>query len=276
MLHVHGARQDAGQVLEITPESAGWDYVGLAVHRSSGGEVTSIGSDNRELCCVVVHGACQVAVDGLPEQRLGGRTSPFAGSPAAIYLPPRCSATIRAVSDSAELAVASAPATADGKPRLIQPGGSPVEIRGEGVLQRAVRPILMEDQEAESLLVVEVVVPAGHWAGFPPHKHDESRPPDEAYLEEIYYYRIERPQGFAVQRIYTADHEVDETLIARDRDAVLVPRGYHPMCAAPGYDVYFLNAMAGPARTWRFTIDPEHAWIPGGGLPVVPSSADSL
>ena len=121
----------------------------------------------------------------------------------------------------------------------------------------------MDDEEADSLLVTEVVTPGGHWSSYPPHKHDENDPPRETQLEEVYYHRQRDPRGFALQRVYTADRSLDELVTARDGDVVLVPRGYHTVSQPPGYDGYYLNVMAGPVRRWCVTFDPEHAHLRG-------------
>lgn len=120
----------------------------------------------------------------------------------------------------------------------------------------------MEDADvAESLLVTEVFTPAGNWSSYPSHRHDEDDYPRITYLEESYYHRLNPAQGFGIQRVYTDDGTLDETMTVKNHDVVLVPRGHHP-CAAPhGYDMYYLNVMAGPLRKWRFVADPDHAWL---------------
>jgi 5-deoxy-glucuronate isomerase len=138
--------------------------------------------------------------------------------------------------------------------------GVEVEVRGHGSQERFVRPILMADREAESLLVCEVLTPAGHWSSYPPHKHDRDDPPRETLLEETYYHRVRPAGGFGLQRVYTDDGTLDQTLAFGDRDCVLVPRGYHTVSAPPGYEVYYLNVMAGPVRAWSVVDDPDHAW----------------
>ncbi|MDH3792347.1 MAG: 5-deoxy-glucuronate isomerase, partial [Rhodospirillales bacterium] len=135
------------------------------------------------------------------------------------------------------------------------------ETRGLGTNTRHVRDILPDTQPADSLLVVEVVTPGGHWSSYPPHKHDVDNPPVETCLEETYYHRINPSQGFAFQRVYTDDRSLDETMTVQDGDVVLAPKGYHPVGAAHGYDLYYLNVMAGPVREWRFSNDPVHEWI---------------
>ena len=121
----------------------------------------------------------------------------------------------------------------------------------------------MEDQPAESLLVTEVLTPGGNWSSYPPHKHDTDDLPRESYLEETYYHRTARREGFALQMVYTDDRSLNEALQVRDGDVVLVPRGYHPVAAGPGYDLYYLNVMAGPHRRWVVTTDPDHRWQAG-------------
>jgi 5-deoxy-glucuronate isomerase len=131
-------------------------------------------------------------------------------------------------------------------------------------MERRIHHLLMEDHDAERLLVTEVVTPAGHWSSYPPHKHDTDDPPRETQLEETYYYRLRDPgRGFAIQRVYTADRSLDESVAARDGDLVLVPRGFHTVSAPPGYEVYYLNVMAGPRREWKVTFDPDHERLRG-------------
>jgi 5-deoxy-glucuronate isomerase len=155
-----------------------------------------------------------------------------------------------------EIAVASAPSTHQHLPaRVIRPEEISVERRGEGNTQRRVQHILDTDQEAERLIVVEVITPAGNWSSFPPHKHDNENPPYEAYLEETYYHHIQPTDGFAFQRVYNYEG-FDEAVAVQDGDLVLVPKGYHVVSAVPGCDLYYLNIMAGPHRAWNYQVDP--------------------
>jgi len=164
---------------------------------------------------------------------------------------------------SLELAVCSAPAEKGVAPRLIRPEDAEASTRGKGNMERTITNILMEDQPAERLLVVEVITPGGHWSSYPPHKHDREALPEESYLEETYYHRVQPDQGFALQWVYTEDRSLDETLTVGDGDAVLVPRGYHAVSAPPGYGLYYLNVMAGPVREWKVMNDPDHEWLLG-------------
>jgi 5-deoxy-glucuronate isomerase len=168
---------------------------------------------------------------------------------------------VAAHSGDVEIAIGSAPADHGEPARHIKPADIRREVRGMGRMERTIHHILMEEGAAESLLVTEVVTPAGNWSSYPPHKHDTNDPPNETQLEETYYHRLRDTRGFAMQRVYTADGALDETVAARDGDLVLVPRGFHTVSAAPGYELYYLNVMAGPVRRWCVTFDPEHEWL---------------
>ena len=136
-----------------------------------------------------------------------------------------------------------------------------VEIRGAGQAERRIHHLLPPAAEAGRLVAFEVFTPGGHWSSYPPRKHDTEDPPREARLEDIYFYRFAKPQGFAFQRVYTPDRSLDEVMAPGDGDVVLVPFGYHPVGAPAGYDCYYLNIMAGPNRAWHFSADPDHAWL---------------
>ncbi len=242
----------------VTPASAGWKYVGFEVLQLDEGRPQMRETGDRELCLVVVQGSCHVRSEHGEWRDLGGRPSPFSGRPDAAYLPP---GTAFEIEGTGEIALCTAPANGGAKARVLPGGELEVEVRGHGAQERTVTPILMGDREADSLLVCEVLTPPGHWSSYPPHKHDRDALPEESLLEETYYHRIDPPHGFALQRVYTGDGNLDETLAVRDRDVVLVPRGYHTVSAPPGYAVYYLNVMAGPERTWAIANDPDHEWM---------------
>jgi 5-deoxy-glucuronate isomerase len=180
--------------------------------------------------------------------------------PYSVYVPNGDRYEVQALTDL-ELAVCSAPGNGSYGARLISPEQVGVETRGQGNVERQIHNILPEGELADSLLVVEVFTPEGHWSSYPPHKHDRDALPHESLLEETYYFRVQPEQGFAIQRVYTDDRSLDETLAVKNGEAVLVPRGYHPVSAPPGYEVYYLNVMAGPKRLWKFHNDPDHAWL---------------
>lgn len=250
---------NAVQVHRITPQSAGWRYVGFEVFDLAPGQALAWRLPDREQCLVLLSGTATVRVDDRDFGTLGARAQPLAGKPFAVYVPPRAEVCLTAASHC-ELAVGSAPAEGRFRPRVIRPDDVQEEVRGTGTNTRYVYDVLPESAEAESLLVVEVRTPGGHWSSYPPHKHD-SAAGGESQLEEIYYHRLSRPGGFAFQRVFTDDRSLDETLAVEDRDLVLVPRGHHPVSAPHGFDLYYLNVMAGPVRRWRVTYAPGYEFL---------------
>ena len=258
-LLLHPSVRPDGRMHKVTPESAGWTYVGFEVVTLPAGGTYAFKHPGRECCVVVQVGTVRVTVAGFDSGPIGERADVFSGLPWSVYLPPG-EAMVHAISD-AEIALCLAPATGKLLARVIAPQEVETLTRGKGTNTRHVRNILSETAEAECLLVVEVITPGGNWSSYPPHKHDRDMPPQETLLEETYYHRINPPQGYAMQRVYTDDRSLDETLTIHDRDVVLVRRGYHPVAAAHGYDLYYLNVMAGPTRQWRFHNEPAHAWL---------------
>lgn len=245
------------RTVNILPETAGWQYVSFAVYQLNRGQTLRGAADGRETTVVVLSGTGNALLNGRSVGQLGERLSVFEDKPAyALYLPEDASYQVECTSDGMEIAVASAPTTHRHLPaRVICPEDVSVELRGEGNTRRRVQHILDTDQEAERLIVVEVITPAGNWSTFPPHKHDTENPPYEAYLEETYYHHIAPNDGFAFQRVYNYQ-DFDETVTVHDGDLVLVPKGYHVVSAAPGCDLYYLNIMAGPHRVWNYQVDP--------------------
>jgi 5-deoxy-glucuronate isomerase len=256
------ARREGQKIVEVTPASAGWRHVGFAAFRLKADERLDLAACEREQCFVVLKGKLTIDAGTVAWREIGGRGSVFDGaSPYAVYLPPGQAVSVTARGE-AELAVASAPATNIGRaPRLIRPEDMQRSVRGQGSNTRYICDILPQTSPADSLLVVEVRTPAGHSSSYPPHKHDRDAIPDESALEETYYHRLNPPQGFAFQRVYTDDRSLDEALAVEDHDVVMVPRGYHPVVMPHGYDGYYLNVMAGPRREWHFKNDPAHEWM---------------
>lgn len=249
-----------GLVHRVTPASAGWGHVGFDLHRLAKGQRLEVAGNGDETCIVLVTGTATVEAGPHIFRSIGGRVSPFEGKPTAVYVP---GATPHAViAESAlELALCTAPGGGDHGVRLIGPDDIPYSKRGQGTNTRHVHDILPETEPAHSLLVVEVITPSGGWSSYPSHKHDTDNLPHESLLEEVYYHRFSKPQGFGVQRVYTDDRSLDETMTIEDGDLVMVPRGYHPCGTAHGYDLYYLNVMAGPKRTWRINTEPCHRWL---------------
>ncbi len=248
-----------GSVIEITPASAGWSHVGFQVVKLEPGQVHEGGSAGREACLVLLTGTADIEAGPLSLQAVGGRASVFDDvPPAAVYSPAGTNYRVTAVTP-VELAIGTAPGSGNGEPRLIDPGRMSREVRGQGTNQRFVRNILPETEPAESLLVVEVITPGGHWSSYPPHKHDRDVPPAEVDLDETYYYRFRDEHAFGVQRLYGPKDRPDLTLTVRDGELVLVRDGYHPFVAAHGFDAYYLNVLAGSRRSMAASDDPRYA-----------------
>lgn len=261
-LQIKAARRGR-EIVNVTPQSAGWKHVGFRALRLAAGEQETVETAARELCVVVLAGSVDATLGAQRWSGMGTRDSVFDDvSPAALYVPPGQRVTLHAMRHS-ELALCSAPGDATARSaRLLDPAQMRRSVRGKGSNTRHVCDILPhDDPTAAHLLVVEVRTPAGHSSSYPPHKHDLEAPPLETQLEETYYHRLNPPQGFAFQRVYTDDRSLDEACAVEDHDVVMVPRGYHPVVAPHGYDLYYLNVMAGPKRLWVFRNDPAHEWM---------------
>ena len=265
-----GSAAGDGNSLAITPESAGWTYCGLRIVELGPGESRALATGNEELAVLPLAGSAIVEVDG-HRFELEGRTSVFARVSDWAYLPIEAEANLSSTG-GAELALASARAERRFEPAYVPAADVPIETRGAGQATRQITNFLAPGafDDVDRLICCEVLTPEGNWSSYPPHKHDDT-PDSLANNEEIYYFRIGRAgstetsdEGFAVHRTYTADGSIDETVVVRDGDAFLVPRGYHGPCvAAPGYPLYYLNVMAGPnlERTMAIVDDPAHGWI---------------
>ncbi|MCA1297367.1 5-deoxy-glucuronate isomerase [Stappia indica] len=250
----------SGKVHDITPESAGWGYVGFGLYHLAPGESAAEATGDREAILVLVEGRAEIDAGGQSFGELGTRMSVFERKvPDCVYVPNGSNWSARATT-ACTLAVCTAPGKGNHPVRRIENIG--FEERGRGANTRYIHPIAMEDKDiADSLLVTEVFTPQGNWSSYPPHRHDEDAFPEMTYLEETYYHRLNPAQGFGFQRVFTEDGALDETMAVSDGDVVLVPKGHHP-CGAPyGYEMYYLNVMAGPLRKWRFQNHPDHDWI---------------
>jgi 5-deoxy-glucuronate isomerase len=251
-----------GKVHEVTPATAGWRYVGFSLYRLRAGETAAEPTGVNEVILVMVEGKAALTAAGQDWGVLGERMNVFEKSPPhSLYIPNGADWTATAVTDCT-LAVCSAPGSSGHAPRRIGPDGIALTERGKGTNVRHINNIVMENEDfADALLVTEVFTPAGHWSSYPSHRHDEDDFPRITYLEETYYHRLNPADGFGVQRVYTDDGSLDETMAVSDGDVTLVPRGHHP-CGAPyGFEMYYLNVMAGPRRNWRFVPAPEVEWI---------------
>ena len=254
--------KQSGTQIALTPRRAGWDYVGFAVRQIAAGDAWSGRTGRNEVCLVLLSGLASATWSpGQPKSvRLGPRRNVFSDYPHAIYLPPGTAFELRATALT-EIAECRSPTSRRLPARVIAPSDCGFEVRGGGNATRQIIDILPPSADADRLLVCEVLTPAGNWSSYPPHKHDRHAPPVEADLEETYYYRFSGPDGYGLQRLYTADGRSDQVLRVADGDLVLVREGYHPFVAVPGFDAYYLNTLAGSCRSMAATDDPRYAHL---------------
>lgn len=251
--------EKSGVLVSVSREQAGWETINFSVRRLVEGQYWKGNTGGEETAFVILGG--RVTVDwGEGPRTVGGRSNVFAGYPYAVYLP-CCTAFELSAETTCEFADCRAPSTRPLKARIIEPGEVGLEIRGGGNATRQILDIIRPEFPADRLLICEVYTPSGNWSSYPPHKHDVHNPPAEVDLDETYYYRVDHPDGYAFQRLYDAAGTRDETLKLVDGDLVLIKDGYHPVVAAFGYNVYYLNVLAGSARSFAAIDDPRYAHL---------------
>lgn len=279
VFYPHGSLEEDGDPVAISPQRAGWRYTGLRVLHLEPGQDRTIRTGTMEAAVVPLAGSFVVECDG---QRfsLDGRDDVFSRVTDFAYVP-RDAEVLISSSGGGDIALPMAEAERRFEPRYGPAEEVPVEVRGAGQATRQITNFLEPSAfPADRLIAVEVLTPAGNWSSYPPHKHDEERE-GESVNEEVYYFRISRPEGFALHHLYTSDGEINATEKVRDGDVFLIPRGYHgPSVAPPGYELYYLNVLAGPRRgeerSMANCLDPSHAWVvdtwadaePDGRLPM--------
>jgi 5-deoxy-glucuronate isomerase len=261
-----GTASGSGASLLVTPETAGWGFSGLAVLELAPGESRTWSTGPAETLVLPLSGACRVTCDGTTYD-VHGRVDVFSGPSDFVYVPRDAELT---VSSTAGGRFALPSAVCDRRlPVRHQPREKvPVELRGAGPASRQVNNFCTPEAfEADALIACEVLTPGGNWSSYPPHKHDEATA-TESVLEEIYYFEVaDGPAGpgLGYQRVYGHDdRDIDVLAEVRSGDVVLIPYGWHgPSMAVPGYDLYYLNVMAGPGaeRAWRICDDPAHTWV---------------
>jgi 5-deoxy-glucuronate isomerase len=270
-LHLrYGVAAEGAFSLVVMPEQAGWAFSGLRVLELARGAAHAFDTGPDELLVLPLAGGCVVACDG-ERFEVTGRDDVFDRVTDFVYVPRDAHVEV-ASPGGGRFALPSARARRRLAARYGAAADVPVELRGAGQASRQVNNFCAPEAfEADKLIAVEVLTPGGNWSSYPPHKHDEERPPDESQLEEVYYFEIAGQgdtQGLGYQRVYSSgpDRQIDVLAEVGTGDVVLVPYGWHgPSMAAPGYDMYYLNVMAGPGeeRAWRFCDDPAHAWVRG-------------
>jgi len=250
--------QQAGELLHLPREQANWEWMSFFVRRLQPGDVLQTRTLDEEAAFVILGGTC-IADWGHGPTPLGKRKNVFDGLPYTLYLPPQNHVSFTAQS-ACEIAECRVPSTARLQPKLITPHDVQTSLRGGGNASRQIVDVISPAFPADKLMVIEVYTPGGNWSSYPPHKHDVHNPPSEVDLDEIYYYRIAR-EGFALQHLYSGDPACEQVVKTRDGDVVLVHSGYHAVVAGPGYDVYYLNFLAGSSRALAVTEDPQRSWI---------------
>jgi 5-deoxy-glucuronate isomerase len=268
-----GQSADPGVIVEVQPEQAGWDTIHFQARRLAAGGQWSFATGEAELALVLLSGCLKIDSSRGNWPEVGPRKNVFSGPAHAVYLPRDTTFTVTATLQS-EFAAAWTFAGADYPPRTIPPAEISMEIRGGDHATRQIHNLIPPGFSCARLVVVEVYTPGGNWSSYPPHKHDvhKTRPDGsllEADLDEIYYYRLDPPDGYALQRVYTdpesplhqAGFPIDAAVLARENDVVLIPEGYHPVASPPGYTTYYLNVLAGSAQSLANTDDPRYAWV---------------
>ena len=260
LVHSRGLPPDqGGELLHLPRQEARWEWMSFFVRRLAPGEVYQARVEQEEGAFVLLGGTC-IADWGRSPQRIGKRKHVFDGFPYTLYLPANHAVTFTAET-ACEIAECRVPSQARLEPKLITPAEVVSNLRGGGNVSRQIVDIIPPAFPADKLVVIEVYTPGGNWSSYPPHKHDVHDPPREVDLDEIYYYRMNQTDAFAFQHLYSGQHAGERTLKTRDGDVVLVRSGFHPVVAGPGYDVYYLNFLAGTSRALATTEDPHHVWI---------------
>ncbi|MCS6846079.1 MAG: 5-deoxy-glucuronate isomerase [Caldilineales bacterium] len=268
-----GNSADPDVIVEVTPALAGWETIHFQARRLAAERAWSFQTGDHELALVMLGGVVDVVSSRGRWQGVGRRPDVFSGLPHALYLPPRTDLTVAAVTDC-QFAVAWVAADGGYPPRLVTPANVEVEVRGGDHATRQINKMLPPGFPCQRLVVVEVYTPGGNWSSYPPHKHDVHTVDAQgnlvqADLDEIYYYKLDRPEGYALQRVYTdaesplhrAGFPIDAAVVARNDDVVLIPEGYHPVSSPVGYTTYYLNVLAGSAQSLAAQDDPQYAWI---------------
>lgn len=275
LIHPRKDAEQSGVITTLTAGDAGWQFLNMEARILYKGQRWEHQTNNCEMAIVILGGRCSVESDKGNWPEVGRREHVFDGMPYAVYLPRHSKFAIEPLSDRLELAYCWVETDQDHPAQLITPDRSSIEIRGGHNATRQINSIIPPGFDCHKIVCVEVYTPSGNWSSYPPHKHDEHRVDEdgkliEGDLEEIYFYKFARPEGYAVQRVYSGDGagedpgaprgKRDEVMVAIDNSIVLVPDGYHPVCSAYGYDCYYLNFLAGSAQTLACTFDPQYAW----------------
>jgi 5-deoxy-glucuronate isomerase len=256
MNRIYRSNPNGQTLLEIRPKAAQWKYLSFSVVRLAPEEIVESSSDNDEIVIVPLVGRGELSFNG--EFHEFARKDLFHDLPDIAYLPPRTKYRIKA-SEKFEFAVGGSPAEGKLPAKIIRHDQIPTALRGGANAKRGVSTLADSDQLTERLVVYEIHTPSGNWSSFPPHRHDTRD--NSSYHEETYYYRFQPENGFAIQRIYTRDTDLDVAIPIHHGDVVLIHEGYHPVVKAPGTNAYYLNFLAGDVRKISAVNDPEYDWV---------------
>jgi 5-deoxy-glucuronate isomerase len=254
------------EFIQVTPMSAGWEHLNFSAVKLQKGTVWHIDSKDNEMALVIFGGTAKIETKDQSWESVGSRNNVFNGMPTTLYISRNNWINIYAIKETVEFGIGWCKAFSDHPTKLIEPEDVKIEIRGGGNATRQINQMIMPGFDCDRLVVVEVYTPSGNWSSYPPHKHDVRKLDQngnllEADLEEIYFYKIDRPEGYAYQRVYTDDRHIDELVLVKDNELVLSPEGYHPVVAAHGFNIYYLNMLAGSDQSLASSDDPEFAWI---------------
>jgi len=257
--HIKGTKQE-GLLNVVNRDEAPLDFISLDILSLSQGGKFSIDTGEEEWVCIVFGGRCSIRGQGITWSDVGERPNVFAGVATGFYLPRQTEAVLEA-GPGFSMAIAKAPATEKFEPVLVPPEKVQVKVFGAYNWRREVHTVIGATVKANHLIVGETFNPPGFWSSSPPHRHEKDDPPNEVKMEEVYYFKVDPPQGYGLQRLYTDDRRIDEAYALEDGDTVIIPEGYHPVAAAPGYRLYYLWILAGTTRTLCPRDDPKHAWL---------------
>jgi len=250
----------------VLKEETGWQFLNFQARLMKKGESWSANTGGNEYAIILLGGNYSVKSDKGRWETLNGRRDVFSGIAHSLYLPRNTQFELTARSEVLDIAYGWCETDQDHPACFKGPEEAAIEIRGGDNATRQINSLIQPGFDCHRLVSVEVYTPSGNWSSFPAHKHDIRKVDkhgfvEEACLEETYFYKIDKPQGFAIQQVYNDDRSLDEIAVARNNDIVLVPEGYHPVAAGHGYNVYYLNFLTGSDQSLASTDDPDHKWI---------------
>lgn len=259
-------QKEFGIYQSITPESANWKWLSFQARLMKKDEQWTFNTEENEIVIVLLGGNFKVDSNKGAWETINGRKDVFSGIAHTLYLPRHTSFTLTAISDILDIGYGWCEANQDFKPKFVTPKDTPVVIFGGDNATRQFNDLVPPGFGCSRLVSREVYTPSGNWSSYPAHKHDERKLDNQGNVlepvqEETYFYKFEKPEGYAIQQVYTKDKSLDEMVKARHNDVVMIPKGFHPVVAAHGFNCYYLNFLAGTDQCLENTTDPDHEWI---------------